>query len=177
MSYIRGQERSVAQTVHDYLLAQLTTLGWFAAVGSLPFGAQDAVTLTEEMPVVDGPILPNTVAFTMGVIPDDEPGELGASGGGLWLTTYTFFVDVFGENKSMARAIASDVRAVLAGKLAGTNRFQQLIDFSQTPPVLTAALIEFKDIESVEPTNQIYQRDWAAVKVTAELQFNGIEHS
>lgn len=177
MSYIRGQERMVTQTTRDYVLAQLTTLGWFASPGSLPFGATAAITLTEEMPALDGAIVPNTVAFTEGTVPDDTPGEVGASGGGLWLTTYTYFFDVFGENISMARAIASDLRAILTGKLAGTNRFQLLTDYSLTPPAPSTALIEFKDVVLTRPENQLYQRNWMALKVTAELQYTGIEHS
>lgn len=177
MAYIRGQERMVTQTARDYLVAQLTILGWFGAVGTLPFGAQTPLTVTEEMPKVDGTIADNTVAITEGPVNDDQPGELGASGGGLWLTKYTLFVDVFGESLGIARAIASDVRAVMTGKLAGTNRYQLLTDYSQSPATPTTALLEFQDVQLIRPESQLYQKSWMAVKATLELQFNGIEHS
>lgn len=172
MSYIRGQERMVYQTTYDYLYAQLTALGWFAAVGSLPFGATAAITLTEELPLVNTAVAANTVAFTEGKTTDDAAGEVGA---GLFLTTFTFFVDVYGENIGIAKAIASDVRAILTGKLTGTNRYQVLTDYSVTPNVPTTALIEYKDIEVERPLNQEFQRSWEVVKVTAELQWTGAE--
>lgn len=177
MAYIRNQERMVYQTILDYLTTQLTTLGWMAASpGPWPFGATTAVTIKEEVPNIEGAIPDNTVAYTMGTTPDDKPGEMGAGAGGLWLTEFTFFIDVFGENIGVAKAIASDVRAVLTGKLTGTNRNLTMTDYSQTPAAPSSANIEFTDVTMDRPVN-LTQRNWMTIKVTAELQYTGIENS
>jgi hypothetical protein len=179
MSYIRGQERMVIQTTIDYVTASLTTLGWFLTAGSLPYGAQYPVQIVDDLPDLEKAIAPNTVSIVEGKTLDDEPGELGASGGGLHLTKQVIFVDVFGENIGMAKAIAADVRAILTGKLDSpvTSRFQVLKDYSVNPAVGTTALIEYQDIEMDRPLNQEFQKTWMTLHVTAELQWTGHEHS
>lgn len=171
MSYIRGQERSVHQTLYTVLSSNLTTLGWIGSSG-WPFGASTGVTLVEEMPLVNTAVLPNTVAFTEGLNPDDKAGEIGAASGGLWLGEHTFFIDVLGESMGIAKAIRDDIKAIFGGRLSGTSRLIYLTDYSAAPPVQTDHLLEVTDIQTETPVNQsAYKANWITVKLTVEHQF------
>lgn len=174
MSYIRGQERMVYQTTFDLLQAQLTALGWLATdVDTLPFGATTLVTLLETAPDPKlSAIKPNTVAFSEGKTPDDAEGELGAAYGGLWEATHTFFIDVYGESSGIAKAITSDIRAVLTGRLPGTNRYVPMNDYSATPVAAAPGhLLRFDDVEIDRPMATTGMH-WEVVKVTAVHQFS-----
>ena len=137
MAYIRNQERMVYQTVLDYVRSQLDVLGWLATDPNLlPWGATVPLTWLEETPDPKLESLrPNTVAFAEGQVPDDIDLELGAAGGGLWSSEHTFFIDVYGESLGVAKALASDLRAVLTGRLPGTHRYQPMLDYSVVPAV------------------------------------------
>jgi hypothetical protein len=173
MSYIRGQERMVYQAVHDYLHAQLDALGWFSATP--PFNATSPVTLLEYIPDKTGPAQPNTVAFTSGV-EEDSDGELGNAGGGLHLTEYVFFIDIYGESQGVAKALASDVKAILSGRLPGSSRYHQLTDYSQSPPAPAEGhVFHFEHIEVHRPAGQEFKRNWEVVKVTVIHEYNAVE--
>jgi hypothetical protein len=174
MAFIRNQERMVYQTVYDHLKTQLTALDWLqTTVTSLPFGATVPVTLLQEVPDPKlGNLAPNTVAFTEGTSPDDEEGELGASYGGLWSTTHTFFIDVYGESIGIAKALTSDISAILKGRLSGTARTIPMVDQSLVPPAdAVGHLLSFEDVEVNRPLAQGQLR-WEVVKVTCVHQYN-----
>lgn len=169
MAYLRGASRHVTQTISDYLSAQMGALGWMDPA-NLPWAATQVVTLLDYVPKPSGlPTDVNTVAFTAGTENDDKPGETGAASGGLFWTEYVFFLDIFGENQSIASAIADDLKAILTGKLANTNRWQAVTDYSQVPPAPAAGYdkVEFTDIVRTRPLHSDYQRDWQIVKFTA----------
>lgn len=173
MAYIRGQSRFVEQSVVDYLTNQLMTLGWMDP--EPPYAATQAVSVQDFAPPKNGPLLPNTVAITTGVEPDDEEGELGCAGGGLWRTEHTFFIDVYAESQGIAKALVEDVRAVLIGKLPGTKRYLKMTDYSQTPPVeATGHLLHFEDVVKDTPTAES-KLHWRVVKATCIHEFNASE--
>lgn len=175
MAYVRGQERLVYESVHDYLEDQLTTLGWIGA-GPYPFAATAPVTLLDSVPDKTAPIAPNSVAFTSGTDDADAPGELGASGGGLWITEHVFFVDIYGENQGIAKALAADIRAVMTGRLPGSSRYFPFMDKTVQPPVEAEGhLLHFEDVVTETPVAQDYKRDWRVVKCTVIHEYNAVE--
>lgn len=175
MAYVRGQERLVYESVNDYLVAQLTTLGWIGT-GPHPFAATVPVTLLDEVPQKSAPIAPNSVAFTTGTDDADKEGELGSAGGGLWITEHVFFVDIFGENQGIAKALAADIRAVMTGRLPGSSRYFPFMDKTQTPAVaLDDHLLHFEDVVTETPVAQDYKRDWRVVKATVVHEYNAVE--
>jgi hypothetical protein len=178
VSFIRNQERMVYQTVMDHLESQLTTLGWLEEDPTLlPFGATVPLTWMEGMPEPKLEVLkPNTVAFTEGDTPDDQEGELGAVHGGLWSVEHTFFVDIYGESLGVAKALASDVRAILNGKMVGAARFISLTDYSLTPPATAPGhLLHFEDVEVTRPVAQPSKLRWEVVKATCVHEFHASE--
>lgn len=178
MAFIRNQDRMVYRTVFDYVAAQLTALSWTSStVALLPFGATTPVVIIEDVPDPKlTSVVPNTVAFTQGTTPDDLEGELGAAFGGLWLTHHTFFIDIYAETVGVGKALASDLRAVLTGRLPNTSRYQPLMDYSAFPVVAASGhLIHFEDVEVSRPESSSYKLHWEIVKFTAIHQFNATE--
>jgi len=174
MAFVRGQERLVYESVKDYLTAQLTTLGWIGS-SDWPFGAQNGTTVTDVIPDTGSPIEPNRVAFTSGAETDKEE-ELGAASGGLFSTEHVFFIDIFGENQGIAKALQADVRAILTGRLPGTNRYIPFVDKTVTPNVEAPGhLLHFESVETDTPLQQLYKLDWRVVKVTAVHEYNAVE--
>lgn len=174
MAFLRGQERLVKRTVGMYLLTQLDALGWFAA--QAPYGATGPLTLIDHVPAAHSLLVPNTLGFTSGPIPVDEEAELGAAHGGLWHTEHVFFCDIYGESIGVAEALASDVRAILTGRLSGTGRHQPVMDYTQNPAVAaTGHYVQFEDVLTETPDNQQYKRTWQVVKLTAHHYYNATE--
>lgn len=175
MAYVRGQERLVYESVNDYVVAKLTTLGWIGT-GPYPFAATVGVTLLDTVPQKTAAIEPNSIAFTSGTDDADTPGELGASGGGLWITEHVFFFDIYGESQGIAKALASDLRAILTGRLTGTSRYFPFKDKTVTPNVtLDDHLLHFEDVVTETPVAQDYKRDWRVVKCTVVHEYNAVE--
>lgn len=172
--YIRGQERLVDRNVGIYLLTQLTALGWFNV--DAPFGATGPITLVDQVPARHTELVPNTMAFTSGPVQKDTELELGAAGGGLWVTEHVYFCDIFGESVGVADALAADVRAILTGRLSGTSRYQPLTDYSlPTPVVAVGHVIHFEDVETETLPTETYKRAWRVVKMTACHEYNAVE--
>lgn len=178
MAYMRGQERMVYQTMFDTLKAGLTDLDWLqTTVADLPYGASSPITLVEQLPEGTTSVTPNTVAFTDGTVGDDEDGELGANGGGLWIVEHTFFVDVLGESRNITKAITADVRAILLGRLPDTNRHILMKDYVQHPAVDTDHILYVEEIVNDRPVNQQYKQiDWAVVRMTVSHSFTGVTY-
>ena len=173
MAFIRSQERMVYQTVMDHLQTQLTALGWLGTdPNALPFGATVPLTWLEATPDPKlTAMAPNTVAFSEGDLPDDTEAELGASLGGLWTVNHTFFVDIYGESQGIAKALTADIRGILNGRLA--NRYQPMMDYSQTPVVEAPGhLLHFESVDVARPLNQPSQLRWEVVKATCVHEFN-----
>ena len=178
MGFIRNQERMVYQSVMDHLEAQLTALGWLTSdPDQLPFGATVPLTWMEAVPEPKTePLKVNTVAFSEGDTPDDAEAELGAAHGGLWSVEHTFFVDIYAESLGVAKALASDVRAILNGKMVGSSRYITMRDYSLTPPAdASGHLLHFEDIEVARPMAQPSKLRWEVVKATCVHEFNAVE--
>jgi hypothetical protein len=178
MAYIRNQERMVYQSVFDYVRANLYTLGWLNLdVSQLPFGATTTVTIVEETPEPKlSSILPNTVAFSEGSVPDDEEAELGAASGGLYSIDHTFFVDVYAENIGIAKALSSDLRGIFTGRLPGTSRYQPMNDYSVMPASPASGhLLHFEDVQVDRPLGAPAKLRWEVVKLTCVHEFMAVE--
>lgn len=175
MAFIRGQERMVSQTLGEYLLVQLDVLNWFDPTP--PFGASAPLTLLDYVPPAHEQLNPNTLAMTQGPELTEEEGELGAAGGGLWVAPMVFFLDVYGESQGVAKALTSDLKAILTGKLTGTSRYQQMKDYSVTPAVPAPGhFLHFENVLVEDPSNQSHQRTWRVVKFEVHHEFNASEY-
>lgn len=176
MAFIRGQERLAYQTLGWYLLTQLDALGWFAVLG--PYGSNGPLELKDYVPAKHEELKPNTLALTAGVEMNDEEAEMGSASGGLHSSPTVYFIDVYGESVGVTRALTSDVKAILQGRLPGTNRYQQVLDYTQTPVVPAPGhYLHFEDIEVETPPDQSYKRSWRVVKLTAHHLYNASEYN
>lgn len=175
MAYVRGQTAYAEETLRAYLVEQLTALGWYGSVSTLPYGATQAVTLTDFLPAQSVKLVNNTIAMTSGDESDDDEAELGAAGGGLHTTERVYFLDIFGESQGIALRIADDLKAVLTGKLPGTARYQHVRD-PVNGGVLAGHLLHFDNVLRTKPTAADYQRFWQVVKLTCVHEFNAAEY-
>lgn len=177
MTYVRGQAAYVEETIRSYLATQLGVLGWMGAAGTLPYGAQSPVVIIDYLPAATDPVADNTIAMTCGDEDDDTPQELGAASGGLFQTTRPYFIDIFGEGPGIALRIADDVKAIFTGKLAGTSRYQKVLDpVTGGGATLANHLLEFADVVRTKPQNVDYKRNWQVVKLTCNHQFDASEN-
>jgi hypothetical protein len=176
MAYVRGEERFVAEEVVDRVRRGLLEgMGWNGAglgPSQLPWGASVPLTFVEAPPdplnagaKIDV-VAPNTVAISEGRLPPDEELELGT--GRFVQTVYTFFIDVYGENRSIARCIALDVRALLTNRIAGYSDYLPLRDWRDNArPALAGHQLHFEDVEVDYPAvGNATKMHWAVVKAT-----------
>lgn len=184
MTYIRGQERMVYQRIFDTLTEGLLgPLDWSGTslrppgetALQFPYGATYPLIFEEMIPDPKlSMVEPNTVAISEGRMPDENEEELGASEFGLVSVDHTFFVDVYGETQSIARALGGDVRAIFTGRL-GFKRYLLLRDYRLPgAPEIPGHAIWFQDVEldfpAVGSPNKLH---WTVLKFTAVHQYNG----
>ena len=172
MTFLRHSGRHVHKTVADYLLAQLTALGW-TDPDTTPFGATPVTLITR--PVVMGnnldreTITAGLVSVTLG---DELLTEMEELGGPLAAQGYPFFVDIFGDNEAVTTALATDVRDIFMGRFAGTARWLKLFD-GATGDQVEGWSMEIDDVERVRPetTQPVF---WQTVKFTATCYFQEV---
>lgn len=176
MAYIRGEERFVTEEVIDRVrTGMLEGMGWDGAglpTGQLPWGASTALTFVEAPPdpmVVGAKIdtvAPNTVAISEGRLPPDEEMEMGNPR--LVETIYTFFIDIYGEDRAIARCIALDVRALLTDRVPDYSSHLPLRDWRDNArPGLAGHQLRLEDVEVDYPAvGNPTKMHWAVVKVT-----------
>lgn len=184
MTYIRGQERMVYQRVYDTITEGLLgPLDWAGTslrpVGTTalqyPYGAVYPLIFQEMIPDPKlAMIEPNTVSISEGRMPDENEEELGATEFGLVSVDHTFFVDIYAETQSLARALGGDVRAIFTGRL-GFSRYLTLRDYRQSgAPVMEGHVLSFQDVEldfpAVGSPNKLH---WSVLKLTAVHHYNG----
>jgi len=179
MAYVRGQAAYAEETVRRVLHDQLVSLGWMFDVvpdplPMLPYSATTPVTLIDYLPAKESAVADNTVAMTSGDEDDDVDQELGAASGGLFQTTRVYFLDIFGESQGIALRIADDIKAVLTGKLPGTNRYVPVVD-PVNGGTLAGHLLEITDVTRTKPQSTDYKRNWQVVKCTVGHTFSAVE--
>lgn len=173
MAYVRGQERMVTQlaftTVRDTLMGPL---GWDGVLlgNRLPFQATVMPTIIEQGDprVKVDPLGKNSIGFSEGMMPNDEILQLGD---GLQSQTHTYFVDIYGENLSIAKQLAHDVRGCFTDRHGPS--VIALPDYTQPAPhpPLPGHLVSYQDVVTEFPES-LDQRNWAVVKFTAVHEFN-----
>jgi hypothetical protein len=166
--------RHVHRTISAFVEEKMITLGWPRPASSGPqptvnFGATP-VTYQEIQPDENNvAIASNTVAITPGDESDDVLGELG---GGFWEVTIPFFFDVYGDDQSISKSIAADIKSLLT---RGTCL--PLYDWtSGTPTAVTGSYIEFEFVIGPErpPAAQQatdFRRFWSVVKAEAHVYY------
>ena len=165
---MRFRPRHVHKTIADHLEAELGTLGWVSE--PINFGATP-VTFREFEPDEPNPveIKPNTVSITLG---DELPDAELELGGRLLSTKFVLFVDVYGENSSVARSICSDVKDVLV------DLPLTVLDFTTSGsgvPTSERIFIERDSVLVERPDGSADAKDirknWRVVKATVEVTF------
>lgn len=170
--YLRHYSWHVHHSVFKYLEAQLDTMGWTSATASeRPFGAAQ-VRLQETLPPefdMTRTLSPGTVAVTLGSEPDTKEEELG---GVLNSHDLPLFIDIFMEDEALALALANDIRDIFKGRVPGSSRLMQVIDWASpgTTPA-TGYTVEFEDVVRERPETKL---NWQIVKVSAVLFFNDV---
>jgi len=172
MTYLRHAPRHVHHTVADHVTHHLTNLGWTDAART-PFGAKPAKVI--RVAAIAGSQLTDrvtagTVAITLG---DEYTPSLEEMGGYFSSQEYPIFIDVFQDTDAAAVALASDIRDILLGRLAGTQRWLPVVDQSTKAPV-PGWKIELDDVDRVSPETAMPLR-WQVVKVTAIAYFNDVQ--
>lgn len=164
---MRFRYRHTHKTICRYIETQLTTLGWVNA--PVNFGTTP-LTFVEIQPDENGePVAVNTVAITLGDGPVDTAEELGD---GLYSVAYPFFVDVYGENQSIAVSIAEDVKDVV-------NHEISILLFDWTDPNNPVEQTDYMTFERVSGPqrppisfqSQDFRRHWRVVKGLARLYY------
>lgn len=152
----------------------MTALGWGKRLrtGVQPavnFGASP-VTYQEIQPDENNvAITANTIAVTPG---DEGIDELAELGGRYWHVAIPFFFDVYGDDQSIAKSIASDIKGLLT---RGT--VLPLLDWTSGIPVaVPQAYIEFELVIGPErpPAAQSatdFRRFWSVVKAEAHTYY------
>ena len=165
---MRFRSRHVHKTICTYVEDQLTTKGWVN--DPVNFGAT-AVTFEEIQPDENGlAVEPNTVAITLGDAPAAELEELGD---GLWSIPYVVFIDVYGDNGSVAVSIAEDIRDSI-----DRDKCVYVSDFTDpNNPVVTTNYVQFERVVGPErppasASSQDFRRYWRIVKATARLYYS-----
>lgn len=171
MSWLRHAGRHVHHTAANYLKVQLDALDWLGTDPNVavPFGAPPVTLLTA--PVIIGEKLSEqvkagTVAITLG---DEQPSDMEEMGGPLAAQGYPLFIDIFSDTEETTLALATDVRDIFMGRLAGTQRFLDVVNQATTVAV-PGWRMEFEDVERLKP-NVSFPLYWQVVKVTAMTYF------
>lgn len=175
MTNLRWPTRSIQRAVGEHLKAGLTALGWFTS--PRPDFAEFPITWdpehdTEEVISGEGPAAPNTVGISTGDVPDQRPEELG---GGLWSVSIPGFIDIYGENRSIALSIGDDVQRILQGQLWTPSSYIPLYDYTTLPKsLITDQTCEATLIEARWPGGGAseWRRKWRVVNFTAVWMFN-----
>lgn len=168
MAWLRHSDRHILHSVADYLESMLDSLDW-TTPDATPFGAP-VVDLRREPAFAGDKLLPSitagTVAITAGSEASPDPEEMG---GPLSLQEIPIFVDVFENDYTIARALATDIRDIFLGRIPGSKRFCEVVNQATGVPV-PGWQVEFTDVERIDPDNSLSLR-WQTVHVTASTYF------
>lgn len=171
---VRFLYRHVHRTICAYTEEKLALRGWPRKVktGLQPtvnFGATP-LTFQEIQPDENGiPIKGNTVAITPG---DEAADELEELGGGFWHVPIPFFFDVYGDDQSISKSIASDVKALITRGVV-----IPLYDWTTGLPVrVPESYVEFEFVTGPErpvaaQTATDFRRWWHVVKCEAHTYY------
>lgn len=173
---LRFRYRHVHATLFDYVRSSLIDLGWGNA--ALPaddpanlavnFGTPAATYIDNQPDEAGVAVAPNTIAVTLGDEPAAEDLELG---GGLLEVAFPVYVDIYGQNQSIAVSIASDVKAMLE------DHFLTVCDYTARPPAPTDEVIEIdkEDVDVSRPQaaigSQDFKRYWRVVRARARVHY------
>lgn len=164
---LRFRDRHVHKSIAEFIKLGLTELGWINA--PINFGST-AFTFKEYQPETNGEdIAPNTAAVSAGDPGPTEPAEMGQ---GLWHYSTPVFIDIYGEQRELAKAVAGDVHDwIFRHPLI---RVQDWTDPSNPQP--TDVYVEWENIEgpltpAISFTATDIKRNWKVVKVEAHTYY------
>ena len=175
---MRWPTRQLQASIEKHLREGMTALGWFT---DPPQHTADPVVWdpehdTEGLVAGGGPQASNLIGLSVGDVPDTRPQEIGQ---GLVLVSVPVFLDVYGENRSVALNIGDDLQGILTGEVWSPSRFIPFHDFTTDPPTLvTDRAIEARLVEAVWPGTGSglqyaeWRRRWRVVRFTADVYFN-----
>lgn len=162
MTFIEGGLRSrlIRDSLEQLVITTLTDRGW------LDTGRRHSpIRIIPEPQDWNEPIEINSMAISGGDSIDD-PMELGSN---LTEDTWTYYVDFYGEDESIAIDVMGDLRDSFRGKLPSIGRTDPTLpvyDFREDPPVVAF----YCDLENVvfdrgRGTDQPWLRYWFALRV------------
>lgn len=175
---MRWPTRQLQASVERHLRLGLTSLGWFQdpPVNTANLLTWDPDHDTEGLVAGGGPQADNLIGLSVGDVPDNRPQEMGQ---GLVAVNIPIFVDIYGENRSIALNLSDDVMAILQGEAYTSSRYVPFYDHSQEPPVLvTDRAIEMRMVEARWPGAAAglglveWRRRWRVVNATATYYYN-----
>lgn len=175
---MRWPTRQLQASVEKHLREGLSSLLWLA---NPPIHTQHPLTWdpdhdTEGLVAGGGPQAQNLIGLSVGDVPDNMPQEIGQ---GLVAVNVPVFVDIYGENRSVALNLSDDVMGILQGEVWTPSRYIPFYDHSTNPPTLvTNRAIEARYVEARWPGAQAglglveWRRRWRVVSFTATMYFN-----
>ncbi len=157
---MRFRQRHVQQTVVDYVIFEMTALGWVGP--SVPFGGTPLSFIEADPEDALAGLVGNTLAISMG---DEDEDVIEEMGGGFYSVQTPLFLDVFAEKHAIAVSIASDVKDLF-------NRGKQLkvYNYSTGVPVESTEHIEFDQVvgplkpQAAAMSTDNVRRHWRVVK-------------
>lgn len=158
---IRHAQQTIADLVESHLVAQ----GWTADPHPWEI---DPVVFEEVHPGNIEDIETNTVST---LIDESGPQQVHELGGGVRKVEYQLYIDVFGQQLSVALSIAQDVQDLLTGKTT------PLMDYNTSPPTeVVGAYIEFPGPRVERPAGSVNAADllknWRIVRDGAWLYYS-----
>lgn len=167
MTELRFRDRHVAKSIGEFMRQGLIELGWVndpVNFGTTPF------TFAEYQPEESGKdIVVNTVAVTEGDPGIVEPAEMGD---GLWTYVLPVFVDVYAENRELAKSVAGDMHSWIFKHPVIPVR-----DWTDPDhPVESDVTVEWENLEgpvtpAIASTATDIKRHWKVVKVEAHVYY------
>lgn len=175
---MRWPTRQLQASIDKHLREGLTSLGWLT---DPPQHTAYPVVWepdhdTEGMVAGGGPQSENLIGLSVGTVPEGQAQEIGR---GLVAVNVPVFLDIYGENRSIALNLSDDVMGILQGEVWTPSRYIPFYDHSTQPPTLvTDRAIEVRLPEARWPGGGTalgmveWRRRWRVVSFTATMYFN-----
>lgn len=159
--YIGGnRERVISDSLFSLVNTILSDLGWFdAGRQHLPINVvAKEIEPDEEVPL-------NTLAITEAPTSDTE-AELGSNFGEV---RTTYYCDFYGENRTIAKMVAHDLRDAFKGRISTIGRSAAVLPvydyFVATPTIIFYCDLEDVTVDPARGFPHSWQKNWYVVRL------------
>jgi hypothetical protein len=163
---IRFRTRFMQATLTNHIRDGLAELGWSG--DDVNFGTTPVTVVDYQPDERDSVPAQNTVAVTLGDVPESAEEELGGASGGLSSVDYVLFVDAYMAEQALSVAIADDIRDLLE------YQYIDLIDQITGQPVPGTRIGFEETLGPQRPDgagSDNFRRHWRVVKSIARLYY------